>query len=200
MQLYLFRHEDCAAPSIRHYDSEKRTMNPPLTALGIEQARKLSQRCRDLKFDVILTSDLCRAQQTAEILNESCQSTVIPNKAFREIDMGDIHTKSWEAFPDIYARWKLHEDDIPYPNGENGNAVWQRCKREIVPLIGRYQRVAIVCHGGTIRSIICGLLNIPQQKRFCLGLPLENCSITIFQYNDEDEKFYLHVFNAHITD
>jgi len=51
---------------------------------------------------------------------------------------------------------------MPYPNGENGEAVWQRCKKEIYPLVGKYKRVAIICHGGTIRSIICGLLDIPN--------------------------------------
>jgi len=94
MEIYLLRHGDFFRASTQHYDYEKKIMNPPLTELGIEQAKKLSQRCKDLKFDIILTSNLCRAQQTAEILNELCQSTVIPNKAFREIDMGDIHTKS----------------------------------------------------------------------------------------------------------
>ena len=57
-------------------------------------------------------------------------------------------------------------------------------------------------HGGTIRSMICGLLDIPQEKRFYLGLPPENCSITVLKYNEKDEKFYLHIFNdyTHLLD
>ena len=125
---------------------KKKIMDPPLTDLGIDQAKRLSRRCENLKFDIILSSDLCRAQQTAEILNERCQSTVRTDKAFRKIDMGDIYTKSWNAFPEIYSEWSLHKNDVPYPNGENGEAVWQRCKKEILPMINKYERIAIVCH------------------------------------------------------
>ncbi|MEA4833198.1 MAG: histidine phosphatase family protein [Oscillospiraceae bacterium] len=197
MDLYLIRHGESFRSLPEYYNYERQVMDPPLTEKGIEQAKLLSQRCKKLQLDVILTSDLSRAQQTANILSELCRSKVICDKALREIDMGDLYLKSWDLFPDTYSKWISHDEDIAYPNGENGEAVWQRCKIIIQPLIKKYNKVAIVCHGGTIRSIICGLLNISQEKRFYLGLPPENCSISIIKYNEKDEKYYLHVFNDH---
>ena len=55
------------------------------------------------------------------------------------------------------------------------------------------ERVAIVCHGGTIRVMICGLLGLPMQKRFYIGNPPVNCAITILQ--QANEEWFLHVFN-----
>ena len=171
-------------------------MNPPLTKNGIAQAINLAVGCKSIGFDIIISSDLSRAVQTAEKLKSiaSCEFVICP--AFREIDMGDIYIKSWNDYPDLYARWILHNDDIPYPNGENGEDVWNRCKTQLDNLVkNQYKKVAIVCHGGTIRSIICGILDIPQQKRFFLGFPLENCSISIIKYNEKDKRFYLHTLN-----
>lgn len=115
---------------------------------------------------------------------------------FREIDMGDIYISSWDNYPDLYQKWSKHDEDIPYPNGENGEMVWERCKKSIGEIIKNdFERVAIIAHGGTIRSIICGILNIPQQRRFHIGFPVENCSISIIKFNPKDLHFYLHTFN-----
>ena len=196
MQIYLIRHGECFNSAPEHFSSIKQTMDPPLTAKGIEQAQKLADRIKSICFDKIYTSDLCRAMDTANIINRN-NAEIIVTKNFREIDMGEVYTKSWDEFPEIYSKWLLHEEDIAYPNGENGNDVWQRCRKELDEIIlSNFDRIAIVCHGGTIRSIISGLLNIPQQNRFYFGLPPMNCSISIIIR--EDSKYYLHTFNDHI--
>jgi probable phosphoglycerate mutase len=194
MEIYLIRHGECFDSTPEYFSKEKQTMDPPLTPKGIEQANKLASRMKEIIFDKVYTSDLIRAIQTSNIFNSSVNSSIVITKKFREIDMGDLYTKSWDRFPETFAKWLLHEEDIAYPNGETGYDVWQRCKNELDKLISlNLNRVAIICHGGTIRSIICGVLNIPQQKRFYLGLPLMNCSITIIKY--EDNKYSLHLFN-----
>jgi len=199
MEIYLIRHGE-SMQSSEYFCEAKQTINPPLTQKGIEQAHKLADRLKCVAFDRIYTSDLDRAIQTANILNASVNSDVIISKHFREIDMGEIHKKSWDDFPELYSEWILHEADIPYPNGENGADVWHRCKQKIDEIVSlNYKRIAIVCHGGTIRSMICGILNIPQHKRFCLGAPTENCSVSIIIYKEKDSV--LHTFNdfVHIT-
>lgn len=200
MEILLIRHGECFQSDIKHFSEKKSTMNPPLTVKGIAQAHKLAERLRNCQFDRIYCSDLDRAIQTAEILNANVNSNITMTEQFREIDMGDIYKTSWDNFPDIYSKWILHQDDIPYPNGENGDDVWKRCSRKIEEIISaKYERVAIVCHGGTIRSIICGVLNIPQQKRFNFGFPPENCSISVLLY--KENNFYLQTFNdfSHIN-
>ncbi|MDR1001281.1 MAG: histidine phosphatase family protein [Clostridiales bacterium] len=202
MEIYLIRHGECYNSTIEYYDAEKKTMNPPLTYKGMMQAEKLAVRCKTIGFDMIISSDLLRAVQTAEKIKivTSCEFSTTP--AFREIDMGAIYVKSWDNYPDLYAQWVLHNQDLPYPDGENGEDIWSRCKTQLESLIATHnKKIAIVCHGGTIRSIICGVLGIPQQKRFYLGLLLENCSISIIRYSEKEKRFYLHTFNdfSHIS-
>ena len=198
MEIYLIRHGDCFKDTVDYYCRDKQTMNPPLTSKGIDQAHRLADRLKNIPFDKIYCSDLDRAKQTAEIIQTKLNTEIIISVNFREIDFGDIHkeNKTWMDFPEIYRKWILHDEDIPYPNGENGADVWNRCKKEIDNIITlENKRIIIVCHGGTIRSIACGILNIPQHKRFFLGFPLENCSISIVQY--KERNFYLHTFNDH---
>lgn len=194
MDIYLIRHGECFRSTAEYYDIIKNTMNPPLTEKGVFQAQKLADRLSAVRFDRIYTSDLTRSLNTAMLINEKICSEIIITPQFREIDMGDIYIKSWNDYPDIYDMWNRHKDDIPYPKGKNGADVWKRCKQEIDSIItSSYERVAIVCHGGTIRSIVCGILDIPQQKRFFFGYPPENCSVSIVKY--QNSQFYLHTFN-----
>ena len=60
--------------------------------------------------------------------------------------------------------------------------------------------VAIVIHGGTVRSMICGALGIAQEKRFFLGQPLEHCSISLIK--SENKMSFLHSLNdyTHLGD
>lgn len=65
MELYLIRHGIAADPS-----EYKRDRDRPLTEEGTKKTEKVAKRLRDLDlhFDLILTSPLIRARQTAEIL------------------------------------------------------------------------------------------------------------------------------------
>ena len=196
MDIFLIRHGECHKSAMKYYDLEKKTMNPPLTEKGIIQAEKLALRCQSIGFDVLFSSDLIRAWQTTEKILSLYLCEFFISTDLREIDMGDILIKSWDDYPDIYTKWLARKEDIPYPNGENGAAVWQRSKKILdIAIANQYQKVAIVCHGGTIRSLICGILDIPQQKRFYFGDPLENCSISIIKYDESQKTFSLATFN-----
>ena len=197
MEIYLIRHGESRGSSMEYYDDEKQRMNPPLTEQGMRQAEQLAARCASIGFDRIVASDLLRAEQTAKKIASVVPCAFSIDPAFREIHMGDLETKPWSDYPDWRARWVLHDEDMPYPNGESGGDVWNRCKTQLSQLVALpKQKIAIVCHGGTIRSIVCGVLGIAQQKRFCFGAPLEHCSITVIRYDAMAQAYCLHSFNT----
>ena len=201
MEIYLIRHGQCYDSRMDYYNEDKKTMDPPLTDHGIQQAKALSARLANLPFDKIYCSDLARAIQTAEILTSKIKADLIKTEAFREINMGLLYKKSWSEYPDIYDKWITHKEDVPYPGGENGQDVWNRCSVMLnLMKEEKNDRIAIVSHGGTIRSILCGILDIPQVKRFFYGFPIQNCSISIINYIDHN--FYIHSINDsyHICD
>lgn len=193
MEIYLIRHGECFEASASNYSQNKNGPDPALTLNGISQAEKLSKFLKNKEFDRIYSSNLIRAQETAEILNRGRKSTIIVEKAFREINMGSIVLSSWDKYPKEHKKWLDRAEDIPYPDGENGVDVYNRCKPVLSDIVSHdLNRVAIVTHGGTIRSIISGILGMPFGRRFYLGDPLNNCSVSVLIY---DEDFYLQSFN-----
>lgn len=194
MEIWLIRHGECENRAEHNYNEDIGIHDPRLTEKGKNQAEKLADVLRGTKFDVIYSSDLARAVATADAIACVCPAERIERKEFREINIGDLEEKSWEHYPDIYEKWKQHEEDIAFPGGECGTDVWIRVEEALVDIVKKdYKRVAIVTHGGVIMSTVCGVLEIPQYKRFLLGHPIENCSVTCLLY--EEGKMCLRTMN-----
>lgn len=68
MQIYLIRHGIAADRNAQTTDAER-----PLTEAGRKKTKRVAQRLGDLgvRFDVLLTSPLVRAQQTAAMLEQT---------------------------------------------------------------------------------------------------------------------------------
>ena len=54
-----------------------------------------------------------------------------------------------------------------------------------------YENILIVCHGGLIRSVISGLLDLPFSARFAFSKYLENTSISSLLYDENSKLYYL---------
>lgn len=87
LELYLIRHGIAADPENYTNDAER-----PLTDEGKQKTKKVAKRLSDLKlqFDLILTSPLLRARQTAEILQASGLSSHLEESEQLTFD-GDLY-------------------------------------------------------------------------------------------------------------
>ena len=82
MKIYLIRHGET------DWNLEQRlqgAMDIPLNENGIELARETARGLRDVPFDVIYTSPLRRARQTAEIIRGDREIPLIEEPRIREI-------------------------------------------------------------------------------------------------------------------
>ena len=97
MHLYLIRHGIAAEPEAYETDEER-----PLTKEGDRKTRKVAQRLYELEiqFDLILTSPLMRATQTAQILQTVGLSTQIEESSALA-PSGDI-----ENWLEWYQQWQ----------------------------------------------------------------------------------------------
>lgn len=85
-----------------------------LSETGIEQAKNMSQQLKDIKFDLICTSDLKRAVDTVKIAFGD-KYPVIIDKRLRELNYGDFNGK-----PSKEVGWmKKERIKQPFPNGES---------------------------------------------------------------------------------
>jgi len=78
----------------------------PLNGEGIKQAAALANRLASEKWDIIFSSDLMRARQTAEIIRESLEvDSVFIDERIKELNCGLIEGTTEE---ERIVRWGIH--------------------------------------------------------------------------------------------
>ena len=126
--------------TIRHgqtvYNLEKRyagSIDIPLNEKGIEDAENASLQLKDYDFDIVITSTLKRAIQTAELLIAGRKIPVIHNKLCDERNYGKMQGLNYIEVEEIKPRikyFKLNNDfhSLNPPNGETFPALRRRAK------------------------------------------------------------------------
>lgn len=79
MKIYIGRHGQSISNAERIFD-----IDSELSPLGIQQAEKLARRVVKLDFEIIISSDLKRAVQTAEIISRKTDKKIVVSPLFRE--------------------------------------------------------------------------------------------------------------------
>lgn len=180
MNLILIRHGQSKWNALNQFTGWK---DPDLTAKGIEEAHNAGNIINNLKinFDLVFTSALIRAQNTAEIiLKEINQSlSTIKDQALNERNYGDLAGLNKD---DARKRWgdeQVHiwrrSYDIPPPGGESlkdtGERVLPFFMKEILPHVCEGKNVLVAAHGNSLRSLIKFLDNISDEDIVKLEIP-----------------------------
>ena len=124
----------------------------PLTETGLEQAQLLARRTKDLKIDVILSSPMLRARQTAAPAAALHGLEVLVEKRLIEQDYGIYEGVS--RFDEGFLSNKRHFA-YRYPGGESMMDVAHRVYGLLEEIKEKYagKNVLLVCHGGVCRVI-----------------------------------------------
>lgn len=165
-----------------------------LSDLGKEQARKLAERLKDEKIDLILSSDLARAKDTAtEIAKLHPNVPFELDERLRERFLGNFQGKTPnEKWGEI--KW---DEELSKEAGiETISEMNKRVKSILDKLNSKYndKNVLLVGHHGINLTIINYLLGKDPQDIGKLG-SLKNTSINIFEFN-KDGKPKLKLFNC----
>lgn len=149
--------------------------DPPLDVVGQEQSRQAAPYLALDPPDLILTSDLVRAKGTAQALVQLLDVPVKVEPRLREIDLG-----SWQgltrdevaaAHPEQFAQWLAGHPVLD----RGGETRAQLDARVLVALRDiQVEHVLLVTHGGTSRSVIEVLLDLPPETGRWLAV-LGNC-------------------------
>ncbi len=197
MKIYLIRHG--------RQSSKLCNVNVDLSEEGFRQAALVGERLFPEKIQAVYSSDLIRAVQTAQAANLYWNVEHMVRPDLREISFGDMEGMSDGEISVKYRDFKLQmekmEEDLPYPGGECAADVVHRALPVFEELVNSgYERVAVVTHGGVIRSMAAYYLGLDLAKWRILGKSLENCSITEFSWEDSQKRFTLERFNdyAHL--
>jgi broad specificity phosphatase PhoE len=178
MRLILVRHGETDW-NVRHLVQGHKGV--PLNRRGLVQAKKAALRLKAEPIDVIYSSDLKRARQTALEIAKFHKATVRYTRLIRERKFGKMEGISQEEY------WKLRDGSgLPKylyrpPGGENYMDIRKRVRRFLAMIRKRHgkQTVLVVSHGGLIRTIVA----IVTKKNFREIYEIEhhNASISIME-------------------
>ena len=169
---------------VRHGQSEWNKKNlftgwkdPKLTELGIEEAIKAGKllKTKEMKFDIMFTSDLFRAQETGRLILENMNQLDIPvikNQSLNERNYGDLAGLNKDDAREKWGEEQVHiwrrSFDIPPPGGESLKDTSERVlpyfHSEILPKVEEGLDVLIAAHGNSLRALVMELEGISSDE------------------------------------
>lgn len=123
-----------------------------LTELGKEQVQNTSKFLESLNIKKIVSSDIYRAQQTAEIVNSYLNVELHYDESLRELDKGLVTGMDVKKARLIYPNIKKYNIYDKYPNGEAMIDLYNRVKLLLNDLKD-LDETLVVTHRGIINMI-----------------------------------------------
>lgn len=167
---YIFRHGET------DYNKERRWqgcgVNLDLNENGRRQAYELAQRLKGKGLQIIYSSPLKRALQTAEIIAAEIGVRVEAIPALREGCLGEtegmLKSEVEVKYPEIFAEWYSDKNDmnIAFPGGETKNQIQQRMYAAVEPLLETKEAIiGISSHSAAIRYFLMKFGHKPHRMK-----------------------------------
>ncbi|MCK4900214.1 MAG: histidine phosphatase family protein [Anaerolineales bacterium] len=172
----------------------------PLTETGIAQAHSLAEHwlTESRTFDLVISSPLARARQTAEIITATLELPLEFDPLWMERDNGRLAGLKAEEADQHFPR----PDFIhPYqPIGETGESQWElylRAGRAVQSLLRRPAgNYLVVSHGGILNMVMYAMLGIVPQANFQgARFRFRNAAFTTLTYNPLENTWVLEGVN-----
>lgn len=164
MRLILIRHGETDWNAALRYQGQA---NVPLNQRGREQAKLLTARLQARGAIALYTSDLVRAQETAEIVGAGLKLKAQALPDLREIDVGQWEgltpEELYRRFPDHMRQYERDPARTVRIGGESYQQLQERALHALKQIESKHtgdQVVVAVSHGGTIRAILCHVIGL----------------------------------------
>ncbi len=175
----------------------------PLDELGVRQAAGAARLLAELDPQVIVSSDLSRAFDTASALAGRTGLVVATDPRLRETDGGQ-----WEGMrrdellrtdPDAYTAWLRGEFIRPGVTGEDRHVVGERMMAAISDALAKTdpgRTAVVVSHGGACRAVMAPLLGRAFEQIRFLSV-MRNAAWSVFlQTGASDTPWSMLEYNA----
>ena len=193
MNIYLIRHG--------RQNSKLCNVDVELSPEGREQAELTGQRLQSYGIEAVYSSNLIRAVETADIINQYLSRPRFIDERLREAEFGDLtgleNTVLKERYHNFLEKRSTMTEDIPYPGGgDNCQMVFGRAFAAIEDIVKMdYENVCVVTHGGVIRALLTGIVGAQPAKWLTYGRQLENCSISEIMYDRTMNTYHIERLN-----
>jgi probable phosphoglycerate mutase len=161
-------------------------LNSALNDEGLAQAHALGERLAGERFDLLLSSDLGRALQTASAIALRTGHEIVIESRLRERRMGIFQgltpTEVQARYPQEYARFSSHDPDYVIPEGESARQLFERSVCCFTELARRHAglTLATVTHGGVLAMLYRHAVAMPLEAP--RDFPLHNTGVNRFRH------------------
>ncbi len=154
----------------------------PLNETGRQQARQLARRLagEGLLADVVVSSDLCRAAETAQIIAAAIQAPIVYDPQWRERSLGELEGR----VVGVEGIWLAAVGEHTPAGAESLPQFIERIRDAVCGLGAQHPAAAtivVVAHGGPLRSILqmlhYGALPLAAGQRQPEVVNIVNCSV-----------------------
>ena len=154
-----------------------------LSEKGEIEAATAGEQLADVRFDVVHTSALIRAQRTAEIVMSknrvSGEISTKQDERLNERHYGDLQGLNKAETAEIHGTEQVHiwrrSFDVPPPGGESLEMTAERTipyfVEEIMPNLSSGMNVLVAAHGNSLRSIVMHIEDISPEDITSLEIP-----------------------------
>ena len=175
-----------------------------LTAVGLEQAAVAAPALAALGPDRMVSSDLRRAADTAEVVGAACGLPVKFDARLRETHLGRWQGRTVDEIerldPGAIVAWRSDPEWAP-PGGESRVAVVARARPVVDELDAEFgdsdgsSTVLLVAHGGLIAGLVTGLMELPTEVWPSFG-GLGNCRWAVLARREDHPRWRLAGYNV----
>lgn len=144
-----------------------------------------------ISIQKVISSPLKRCKQLAEHLFP--QHTIQYEDRIKEIHCGEWELRAWDAIDRKYLDpWMEDFVNVQIPGGESYVQLYDRVVQFFKEAVVRYSSLAIVAHGGVLRSILAYINNVQLKDSFDLFSIRYGCVIQIHLNGDQLRHSILH--------
>ncbi len=143
------------------------SIDKSLNDTGHKQAEETAEKAGDLDIDILISSDLKRAKETAEIISKKIGVPVITDPVFRERNYGSIEGKKKEDLKKMYPEYMSEKGKLILENEFTGaepiNDFYERIIKGVDDLLNKYpnKNIMLVAHAGTLRVLYAYCHDVP---------------------------------------
>ena len=172
--VYLVRHGQSEWNALRL--TQGQTSHPRLTELGRSQAAGAADRIaadlahRGLMADRLLSSDLGRAVETAQVIGSRLQLTAELEPRLREQHLGRLQGRSYEETWAAAEALDWTDPEAPIEGGESLMAVVRRMATVVDGLTAGQVHV-LVSHGDSIRAVLAHVQGVAPNDAPWMEVP-----------------------------
>ena len=183
MKLYILRHGETDWNKARKIQG---CTDIPLNDYGRELARKTGEGMKNVPIDLVITSPLVRAKETAQLVMAGRDAMVVENCQIQEMNFGEYEGRPSDEEPTASILREFFKNPGAYPPPENGESIPELLKRTgdvLKELFGNTKlqdkNILVSTHGAAMTGLVNNIKGQLEVNDFWKkGVP-PNCAVTI---------------------